>query len=314
MPSLTFSIVVPLYNKADYVERALASIYAQTCAPSEIIVVDDLSTDNSFYIAEKYLTEKQQQRPDIQVKLIRSSRNRGPGGARNLGLEQVTSDLVLFLDADDEYQPELLSNIESLAVNKGAKVVIFGYQRQPENRVMPKQVKPTGTGDSSCQLSLPQWLGPYRKGACKLEQPLGFVDDRRYPVGPGSNVAAHTDIINHIRYDESANVYEGIDFWFRVIRNAAQQDAQVYYLLRPHHIVHSVPKSLIRKTLSLRDVEQPRVLRRYQNSSDNYEIALHDRVANVWFKNTLSRLAKMSDKLHFAWRYKRYLRVALSRR
>ena len=94
------SVIVPLFNKAPYIERALSSVAAQTYRDFELIVVDDGSTDEGPRIVEAF--------NDLPIHLIRQE-NAGPGAARNRGLELAQGELVAFLDADDEWLPNYLS-------------------------------------------------------------------------------------------------------------------------------------------------------------------------------------------------------------
>ena len=118
------SIVVPLYNKAPYVERALDSIRAQTLSDFEAIVVDDGSTDDGPSIVARY--------SDRRVRLI-SQANAGPGPARNAGIAEAKGDLVAFLDADDEWLPSYLEeNVRSLEeFGPELAAVTSGYVEYP---------------------------------------------------------------------------------------------------------------------------------------------------------------------------------------
>jgi len=90
------SVVIPAYNAALTIGRALASVFAQTYASlSEVIVVDDGSTDNTVEVVS-------QQFP--QVRLLRQA-NAGAAAARNYGVSQASGELIAFLDADDEWLP-----------------------------------------------------------------------------------------------------------------------------------------------------------------------------------------------------------------
>jgi glycosyltransferase involved in cell wall biosynthesis len=105
MPAV--SVIVPLYNKARYIERALVSISAQTFTDLEIIVVDDGSTDNGGDVASRH--------KDARVRVVRQE-NQGPGAARNRGIMLSGSPLIAFLDADDEWMPTYLEQgIEAMA-------------------------------------------------------------------------------------------------------------------------------------------------------------------------------------------------------
>src|SRR5712692_9736802 len=113
MSGLKVSIVVPLYNKAPYVRRALDSIAAQTFSDFEVIVVDDGSTDDGPSVVANY--------GDSRVRLVRQP-NAGPGAARNAGLAQTQGELIAFLDADDEWLPTYLEESVRQLEESGADV------------------------------------------------------------------------------------------------------------------------------------------------------------------------------------------------
>ena len=122
--SVAVSVVIPLYNKGKYIERALNSVLSQTYPPIEIIVVDDGSTDDGPERVLKY--------NDPRIKLIRQE-NKGPGAARNAGLAIAKGEYIAFLDADDEWLPDFLqSGIALLEKNDDVAMVSFGYYSYPE--------------------------------------------------------------------------------------------------------------------------------------------------------------------------------------
>lgn len=124
-PAVT--VVIPLYNKGKYIERALSSVLAQTFPPLEIIVVDDGSTDDG---PEKMLKFK-----NPKINIIRQE-NKGPGAARNAGLAIARGEYIAFLDADDEWLPSFLEKGLSLLENKEANVTTIwtGYFNYPDMR------------------------------------------------------------------------------------------------------------------------------------------------------------------------------------
>ena len=86
-----FSVVIPTYNRLDYLKQALSSVWAQTFTDYEIIVVDDGSNDGT----REYLH-------GLRSKLrILSQPNSGPGAARNIGLREAQGDYIALLDSDD---------------------------------------------------------------------------------------------------------------------------------------------------------------------------------------------------------------------
>ncbi len=125
------SVVVPLYNKAAWVQRALDSISRQTHAPLEVLVVDDGSTDGSDRIARAHALAH----PGFRV--LRQP-NAGPGAARNAGAAQARGEVLAFLDADDEWAPDYLADAvsalqawpEVASVTLGHRVVPGDEKRQ----------------------------------------------------------------------------------------------------------------------------------------------------------------------------------------
>jgi len=88
------SIIVPIYNVEQYVDKCIQSILNQTYQNLEIILVDDGATDCSGSIADSYAAK------DKRIKVFHKE-NGGLSDARNYGLDHVTGDYILFVDSDD---------------------------------------------------------------------------------------------------------------------------------------------------------------------------------------------------------------------
>jgi len=135
---LAISVVIPAYNTAKYISRAIDSVLAQTRPADEIIVVDDGSTDNTEEIVKKY-SEK--------VNYI-CQENAGASVARNTGIKAANSKWIAFLDGDDEWLGEHLKmQTELLSRNPGLVWTTGNYYRClcGENRRAPHlEVKKAG--------------------------------------------------------------------------------------------------------------------------------------------------------------------------
>jgi len=101
------SVVIPLYNKAPFVQKAIDSVLAQTITDWELVVVDDGSSDDGPALVSAYA--------DHRIKLIKQD-NAGVGAARNKGAELAKYEMLAFLDADDYWSSTHLENLQQLFV------------------------------------------------------------------------------------------------------------------------------------------------------------------------------------------------------
>lgn len=115
------SVVIPAYNYAQLLPRALDSVLGQLGEESELIVVDDGSTDNTGELLDGY----QQHHPGLQV--IRQA-NAGAAAARNRGIVVARGRYVLLLDADDELLPDALATLAAQVRTNPAVGMVLGAQ------------------------------------------------------------------------------------------------------------------------------------------------------------------------------------------
>lgn len=95
------SVVIPLFNRAGTLARAIDSVRAQHVADWELLVVDDGSTDGGVAVAESY--------GDPRIRVLRHPANRGAAAARNTGVQAARGPVLAFLDSDDEWLPGMLA-------------------------------------------------------------------------------------------------------------------------------------------------------------------------------------------------------------
>ena len=136
---MKFSVIIPLYNKAPYVRKALETVCAQTYRDYEIIVINDGSTDNSAIIAEEYLNSVD----GISYKILQQ-KNAGVAAARNNGVAQSNGDYLAFLDADDWWEPTYLERMAQLIEDypdAGLYACNYYYHKDGKNIIKVKNVK-----------------------------------------------------------------------------------------------------------------------------------------------------------------------------
>ncbi len=100
-----FSIVIPLYNKANHIKTTLRSVLDQNFRDFEIIIINDGSTDDSLGVVEAFSDERIN---------IYSIENNGVSYARNFGVTKATTEFIVFLDADDIWKPHHLEDLKEL--------------------------------------------------------------------------------------------------------------------------------------------------------------------------------------------------------
>lgn len=112
------SVVIPTYNRADVLPRAVKSVLTQTFQDFEIIIVDDCSKDNTAEVVAKFT--------DPRIKYIRHDRNKGGNAARNTGVKAALGSFVAFLDSDDQWLPEKLERQLTVFNNPAIGLVYCG--------------------------------------------------------------------------------------------------------------------------------------------------------------------------------------------
>ena len=99
------SIIIPIYNVAAYIGDCLRSVYEQTYPQLEVVLVDDVTPDDSMEQAAPWIQKLQEK---FEVKIISHSVNKGLSAARNTGMKEATGGWIYFLDSDDEITPDCI--------------------------------------------------------------------------------------------------------------------------------------------------------------------------------------------------------------
>lgn len=120
------SIIVPVYNTENYLEKCLYSLVNQTYKNIEIIIIDDESPDNSMNIIQKFVLA------DNRVKVI-SQKNQGVSRARNTGMNNANGDYIMFIDSDDWIEIDTCEKAINASEKYNADVVFWSYIKEFSN-------------------------------------------------------------------------------------------------------------------------------------------------------------------------------------
>lgn len=124
------SIVTPTYNRAASLERAIASVVAQSLTDFELIIVDDASTDGSADVVRRF--------QDPRVRLHRFAARQGANAARNQGIGMSRADVVTFLDSDDEFLPHRLARtVQVMGEDRSTDVLLSSFHTCKRGSFVP---------------------------------------------------------------------------------------------------------------------------------------------------------------------------------
>ena len=113
------SVIIPAYQASNTLPRAVQSVLAQDFSDFEIIIIDDVSNDDTWKII------KELEKIDTRIMGIRLEKKLGPAGARNTGVSVAKGSFLAFLDADDEWMPDKLGKQVEFLVNNPSVDVVF---------------------------------------------------------------------------------------------------------------------------------------------------------------------------------------------
>ena len=176
---MKFSIIIPAYNVADYLENCVESILIQTYDNYEIIIVDDGSTDETGKVADELLTQSK------QINVVHQS-NGGASKARNTGMKRATGDYILFLDGDDFWSDShFLKQIASELTIKLVDVIIFGYSYYYDKEIKESPISRLKDLDEATKgLSFPEDLvsedSLYCSSIMKMMESFSVITSTQY--------------------------------------------------------------------------------------------------------------------------------------
>ncbi len=189
---IQFSVVIPLYNKEEFVAQTLKSVVGQTYQNFEVVIVNDYSNDNSLDVVKAI--------DDHRIKIIEHSENKGLSASRNTGISAATHTHIAFLDADDYWDSTFLETIVNLIKEYPDESVFATHYRENYNDkfFIPKSNLPISS-----------------KGKTFLVRDFFEINLGRL-ILTQSCIVVHKTVFEQIGYyDENVTFAEDIDFYIR---------------------------------------------------------------------------------------------------
>lgn len=139
------SVIMPLYNNEKYVIEAIQSVINQTYKDWELIIINDVSTDNSKFVVQNFLEKEK----DNRLIFIDLKENKGVSFARNLGMKKAKGEYISFLDSDDLWDKNFLNELYRKIKETNGKLVYskFAYFYNGDNIKINKAVMREGKID-----------------------------------------------------------------------------------------------------------------------------------------------------------------------
>jgi glycosyltransferase involved in cell wall biosynthesis len=280
---MVFSIVIPLYNKANYIENTLKSVLNQTFTDYEIIIVNDGSTDDSVTKVKEF--------NDSRIQLF-NQKNQGASVARNLGIEKAKYEYIAFLDADDLWMTNHLEILNALIQNfPNAGIFASRYELVFNN----------GKND------IPNFKGISADYEGII--PDYFETSLPYPIATSSSIVIPKGIFEKTGYFKpTISSGQDVDMWIRIASKypvAISNKVTASYL---HYIEDSLSKTPIldKKLNDFKDYKQEEEnnpsLKKYLDTyrleyALQYKIAGNNKKSKELFKNILKENIPFKTKL-----------------
>lgn len=214
------SVIIPVYNVEDYLDRCVASVVGQTFQNIEVILVDDGSTDGSAGICDRWSAR------DSRVKTLHQA-NQGVSAARNAGLQAASGNWILQVDSDDYIAPDAVERLVSVANGTSSDMAICDFIKGSEGRYLfdavPNPVTEIEDGISAISNMYENDHNALRYGVpwCKLCK-KALYDGIQYPDG--------------IIFED---IYTTHKLLYRCTRIAVLDLPLFYYFQRPDSIMNA---------------------------------------------------------------------------
>ncbi|MDT0161598.1 glycosyltransferase family 2 protein [Bacillus sp. AG4(2022)] len=283
---IKYSIIIPLYNKEDFIKNTILSIKNQNYKNYEIIVIDDMSKDKSF----SNVTELKKELNYGELFIYRNEKNSGVVLTRNKGIELANGDYLIFLDADDELADvNFLNNINNYIKQYNAEYILttrnyYGKFLKPNFKFIRK------------------YLSLLNKDFYKVTNNRKVVLKGNFPFGGSASAVIARELLNNHRFDNEESAYEDWLFFIKLFLKT-----EVYYY-RPAAVKVNYDNNSLSNSKEINKnviPKLPKLLSYLNESEENSQ--LRKRFFWIWMTGVIRRNRAKSNIRKIVQLYKAYM-------
>ncbi len=267
------SIIVPVYNAEEYLERSIDSIIKQTYGNLEIIIIDDKSTDNSKKIIQKYAFK------DNRIKAFYSEINQGVSKSRNIGLKSAMGDYVLFMDADDYLVKDGIEKMINASLKYNGDIIdsyhLIIYKNKNKNKYFTE------------------------KKVLKKDLVMGSLKDNDEILTKSTYITGKLidkKLLDGLYFDESLRRYEDLVFEHQLkkrIKNMVFVKDVIYYY---YQVSGSLINTLGVKHTAYLDAARE-VINNYKDSSNEIKLKIESLLVTNAFLTGITKIVKNDESI-----------------
>lgn len=252
---MKFSIIIPTYNRAPVLTRAIDSVCRQTYANWELIIIDDGSTDNTNTVVATF--------EDHRI-IYHYQENSERSAARNLGIEKSTGDWICFLDSDDEYLESYLSKL-------------FNF-------INSKQIK-EGLLTVGAFIEISETLN--KKPLLDLSH--NIIEEIAHQFILPTQACVSKSVLNFERFDHRFRIWEDTHLWLRIAAKYPIYQIETYLVVQHQHLDGSVVSGF--RTIKIPLVKE--YLFAIQHLKDNSQYYFEGKINPSFFRDYKTSKYKM---------------------
>lgn len=274
---MILTIIVPLYNKKNYIITTLESILNQIVQEVEVIIIDDCSTDGSRDKVEEYLSKNFKAN---NVKFLKNDKNMGVSATRNKGLNISNGKYVMFLDADDKLKNFFYREILPLLKTKDLEMLCLTreYSSLKKIEIDYKKILPLE------KIKISDFFYEVKN--------LNKILAKKIFLGGSGEIITKKKLIEKERFNEKISIMEDYDFYFKSLRKIKK----VHFYIKPLVIIEDiVDQSLSSKKIKFYEINDFFIL---ENDYLKENITLLKRIFWILMYSNISRL-DFFDRIKF---------------